>query len=310
MQISLRCIQISITDYFEYLPVGPHEAAWTFCISAVGRATIAPGATYPPPRHPVDHMFTWERGRTLAAFQLVAIESGRGQLELQGRSWSLSPGSVFLLPPGAWHRYRPDSNTGWTENWIELRGPAVEAWLAAGIFAATPLDMRGHLGFWNRFAELHALCQAHPQGYRAIAAGIGMTLVASTMALEDNAAEDAIVNQTVRKARELLLNGSDVASAAKTLGFSYPTFYRHFKKATGLTPKEYARELRLAQAEDLLSGSNFSIKEIAARLGYYSASHFSSEFRRFRKVSPAAWPGRVKPAVPILNDADPGFRQG
>jgi AraC-like DNA-binding protein len=198
-----------------------------------------------------------------------------------------------LLPPGAWHRYRPDPKTGWTENWIELRGPAVAAWLAAGIFDTTPLDMRDHAGFWKWFAELHSLCREHAQGYRAIAAGIGMTLLASTMARANSVSDEAAaMNHMVRKARELLLKGTGVALIAETLGVSYPTLYRHFKRATGLAPKEYARELRLAQAEDLLSSSSLSIKEIAARLGYYSASHFSLEFRRSRKTAPASWPGR------------------
>jgi len=292
MQRSFSGIQISITDYFEYLPVGPHEAAWTFCVSAAGQATLAPGAPYPPPRHPADHTFTWERGRTLAAFQLVAIESGRGQLELEGRAWDLSPGTVFLLPPSVWHRYRPDSKTGWIEHWIELRGPTVDAWLAAGTLDATPVDMQNHTAFWNWFNELHTLCREHPQGYRAIAAGIGMTLLTSTLAQAGTPPNDATLNHTIRKARELLSTGHDVASVARILGLSYPSLYRNFKKATGLTPKEYARELRLAHAEDLLSGSSLSVKEIAARLGYYSASHFSLEFRHFRNVSPASWPGR------------------
>lgn len=261
-------------------------------MSALGCATISAGAAYPPPRHPEDHMFTWARGRTLSAFQLVAIASGQGQLDLRDRSWRLTSGSVFLLPQGTWHRYRPDRETGWTEHWVELRGPAVDAWHAAGLLEPAHVNLRDHPMIWQTFADLMALCQAHPQGYRAIAASMGMNLLANTLARVGASHHPDALNSTVSTAKKLLASGHDVATVAKMTGVSYPSLYRHFKKATGLTPKAYTREVRLARAEELLSGSSMSIKEIAARLGYFSAGHFSQEFRQFRKMAPSSWPGR------------------
>lgn len=293
MQGSFGDIQISIIDYFEYLPVGPRESVWTLSVTAVGRTRIAPGAPYPPPRHPEDHSFTWERGRILSAFQIVAISEGTGLLELKSQSWKLSTGCVFVLAPGTWHRYRPDLETGWTEEWIELRGTTLQVWLAAGILDIAPINMRTVNPFWKWFEELHALCVSHPQGYRAIAAGIGMTLLASVIAESEGTSRTSELTTTLRAARKLLMEGQGVDAIARSLGISYPTFFRQFKKATGLSPKEYAREVRLARAEELLSGSSLSVKEIASRLGYFSASHFSLEFRKGRGVSPAAWPGRI-----------------
>lgn len=217
-------------------------------------------------------------------------------LESRGGSKRLSARSVFLLPPGHWHRYRPDAATGWTEDWVEMRGPAVEAWLGNGVLDVAPVRVARRAAFWRRFAELHRVCLAHEPGYRAIASGLAMTLVASAVSrsLSPARANKPGPPDLARQARELLMEGRDVRGVARALGVSYLTLYRKFKRATGLSPKGYAREIRLARAEDLLAGTGLSVKEIAARLGYHSASHLSLEFKKARGSAPSFWSGRAK----------------
>lgn len=73
---------------------------------------------------------------------------------------------------------------------------------------------------------------------------------------------------------------------------SYITFYRRFKQATGITPREFAIQIRLARAENFLASTELSIKEIANRLGYHSTGHFSQEFKKARGKSPSLWRGQ------------------
>ncbi len=202
---------------------------------------------------------------------------------------------VFLLPPGSWHRYRPDSDTGWTEDWFELRGPTVDMWLKNGALHSAPVQIGRSPVFWRRFAELHKLCRIHRPGYRAVAAGLAMTLLASVVSrsFTSQLNKKSDLPDLARRARELLMQGNEVDAVAHTLGVSYLTLYRNFKRAMGLAPKEYAREIRLARAEELLAGTTLSVKEIAARLGYYSAAHFSLEFKKHRGQPPSRWPGRA-----------------
>lgn len=222
---------------------------------------------------------------------MLAISQGRGRLESRSGATGLSAGSVFLVPPGYWHRYRPDPETGWTEDWLELRGPTLEAWLGNGILDVAPVQVSQRTAFWRRFNELHKVCLAHQLGYRAVASGLAMTLLASVVSqsLISARTNKPDLPDLARKARELLMQGHEVKQVAQALGVSYLTLYRKFKQATGLPPKEYAREIRLARAEDLLAGTDLSVKEIAGRLGYYSASHFSLEFKNARGKPPSEW---------------------
>jgi AraC-like DNA-binding protein len=204
---------------------------------------------------------------------------------------------VFLLLPGCWHRYRPDLETGWTEDWVELSGPTLRAWLVNGILDLPPVHVDRRAAFWQRFTEMHKVCLTHQSGYRAIASGLAMTLLASVVSqsLSSARTNKPDLPDLARRARRLLLQGREVQRVAQSLGVSYVTLYRIFKRATGLAPKEYAREIRLARAEDLLEGTDLTVKEIAGDLGYYSASHLSLEFKKARGMAPSQWSGRSRP---------------
>ncbi|MFZ4779663.1 MAG: helix-turn-helix domain-containing protein [Terrimicrobiaceae bacterium] len=121
-----------------------------------------------------------------------------------------------------------------------------------------------------------------------------MTLLASAVSqrLTSTRANKPDLPDLARQARQLLMQGRDVKGVAQALGVSYLTLYRKFKQASGLGPKEYAREIRLSRAEDLLASTDLSVKEIAGRLGYHSASHLSLEFKKARGKSPSQWTGR------------------
>lgn len=57
-------------------------------------------------------------------------------------------------------------------------------------------------------------------------------------------------------------------------------FQRHIKKATGMTPSEYIKELRLHQARELLeSGQIDSVKAVSKAVGFTDQEYFSTVFQ-------------------------------
>lgn len=67
------------------------------------------------------------------------------------------------------------------------------------------------------------------------------------------------------------------------------TFLRRFAKATGLTPTEYCRQVRVARARELLEHSNRTIKEIAWSVGYADAGAFARVFAKAAGESPGSY---------------------
>src|SRR5580765_7080188 len=71
-----------------------------------------------------------------------------------------------------------------------------------------------------------------------------------------------------------------VAQLAKAAALSRSAFFQRLTRTVGLPPMEYLLAWRMAVAKDLLRRHDVAIAEVAERVGYGSASTFSSAFSR------------------------------
>jgi transcriptional regulator GlxA family with amidase domain len=99
-------------------------------------------------------------------------------------------------------------------------------------------------------------------------------------------------------------DGRDVslASMAAAAGLERRTFLRRFANATGMTPIEYCRAVRIARARELLEGGNTPQKEIARSLGYKDVASFSRVFRKITGLAPGAHRRRFGFSASSLGD--------
>ncbi len=85
-----------------------------------------------------------------------------------------------------------------------------------------------------------------------------------------------------------------VGQLAKKAALSRSIFFERFRHAVGLSPMEYLLAWRMAVARDLLRRYELGLDEIAERIGYSSASTFSTAFSRYVGQPP----GRYRQALP------------
>lgn len=71
-----------------------------------------------------------------------------------------------------------------------------------------------------------------------------------------------------------------VEKLAEEAGMSRSAFFDRFTRTVGLRPMEYLLTWRMAVAKDLLRGRDMALDEVARRVGYGSASTFSTAFSR------------------------------
>ena len=111
-----------------------------------GHGTVPLGSEYPLPGHPEDHEFTWEKGRCLDAYTFVYITAGSGTFDSEpSGEVPVEAGSVFLVFPNVWHRYRPLLESGWDEYWVECEGEQLEAAVRrCGMVPESPVMRVGH----------------------------------------------------------------------------------------------------------------------------------------------------------------------
>lgn len=71
-----------------------------------------------------------------------------------------------------------------------------------------------------------------------------------------------------------------VVELAKQAALSRSAFFERFTRTVGMAPMEYVLAWRMALAKELLRSNDRGVAEIAARVGYSSASTFSVAFTR------------------------------
>lgn len=74
---------------------------------------------------------------------------------------------------------------------------------------------------------------------------------------------------------------------ARTAGMSRATFAERFARKVGMPPMQYLLEWRMALAKDMLRRNRPALAEVAERVGYQSASAFSTAFTRLTGRTPS-----------------------
>src|SRR6201997_4131244 len=80
-----------------------------------------------------------------------------------------------------------------------------------------------------------------------------------------------------------------LAAMATAAGLERRTLLRRFASATGMSPIEYCRAVRIARARELLEGGDTSQKQIAQSLGYKDVASFARVFRKAVGSAPGAY---------------------
>ncbi|MFT3689322.1 GlxA family transcriptional regulator [Paenirhodobacter sp.] len=84
-------------------------------------------------------------------------------------------------------------------------------------------------------------------------------------------------------------NGFDLEGCARHAGVTRRQIQRLFRQHLGVTPQQYAADLRLQRGRMLLAETNMSVMDVAIACGYSSRSAFSKGFRAKFGSSPQAF---------------------
>jgi AraC-like DNA-binding protein len=98
---------------------------------------------------------------------------------------------------------------------------------------------------------------------------------------------DPALARTLREIHVDVARRWTVEQLARTAGMSRATFAERFTRKVGMPPMQYLLEWRVALAKDILRGERPSLAEVAERVGYQSASAFSTAFTRLTGRSPS-----------------------
>jgi AraC-like DNA-binding protein len=106
--------------------------------------------------------------------------------------------------------------------------------------------------------------------------------------------ETVTVEQAMRYVRANLASAHTVEALAKQVRMSPSHFAHRFRAVARVSPMKYVKQARMLEAQRLLMTEPLRVGEVAVRVGYESAAHFTRDFKRTFGATPLAYARRVR----------------
>ena len=231
---------------------------------------------------------TWYHDSCNRYFLVTFLTEGSIRYWAGGEQFTVHAKQILLIPQGMDYRFETLRNPHYRKNTLFLLGANL-----AEILETFQLNQPMILPAENpefladSFRQLREIVQTKDSRLLPRNMGITMELL-GRLSERGPASENLPLALRIAKSRLSggFGNALSIAALARELRMPLRTFNRMFRDHLGISPREFRKRCRMETAKGYLNHTSESIKEIAERLGYGNAFHFSGEFRRTFGISP------------------------
>jgi len=219
-------------------------------------------------------------------WNLLLSLDGELRLEIDGRSLTVGPETLFMIAPGAprkfvvasfWQTYFLHFNM---DRHINVRPEWNES--SPGVYTVlpTPAD---YAQMSRVFAEVYRVCSIRRHGWYLLA----YTLIQELILLGNMACHASALGEHIEPAARMLEDlDENISEIARKCSMSRTSFFNMFRSTFGTTPARYRERQMLIQAQALLENTDMSIKEIAQNLNIAHPCYLTARFHRAFGMSP------------------------
>ena len=222
-------------------------------------------------------------------YVLEYIVSGEGHITYDGNKYTVEENDIYILKPGAKHKYGSNKNNPYKKIWINF-------------FSDIFTDILGAYGLINYvvfkktdckelFEELLELAKKYNDNDE-IYLKVSEILFRIVMKLVRNEEKQKISSTAIKVKETLdqsLYRKITIEELAYEMNLSKSQISREFKKYYNLTPYQYLLNRRITIAQNLLAKTSISIKEISGSLCFADEYYFSNIFKKKNSISPLAY---------------------
>lgn len=204
------------------------------------------------------------------------VVSGKGRFLREGKSFELSAGDIFIIPPYIETYYAADKNEPWSYIWVgftsDMELPAALSQCAL------------HCPEASAVFDKMKRCALLENGKSAHLAGCIWELM--SIFLECGKQNADYIDKALSFIHAQYSTDISVKTLADKLNVDRSHFSTAFKKRTGVSPAAYIRSVRLERAAELIRVHGESPSVAAFSVGFDDLSHFSKSFKKYFGVSP------------------------
>ncbi len=254
------------------------------------RLAVTDVGYYPEAR---DHQMYRPRGATETI--VIVCASGTGWVRVGSELHRVSARNALVIPRGVPHAYGAGEGHPWTIWWCHLSGTDVAELVEyMGVSESRPLvPVRGIERAVALLDEILSGLERDQSPARLVAAaGAAWKLLTQISVDRVIPAPGDPLQRAMAYLAERLDGSVRVPELARLVGVSPSHLTTLFRAATGGGVLAHHTALRMARARQLLDGSDATVAEIAAEVGYDDPFYFSRHFRRHHGMSPSDYRSR------------------
>ena len=228
-------------------------------------------------------------------YHLVLVVKGSLEVMYHEEMFCLGKGGVFIYEPGAEHYYR--ALTASSTFWIHFAGTAVceifsDMDITAGVYesdagAAATDEFRILVRRNGSTNERKLVLGTLLNLLALISDGVHRSKHSEKRGDVKNI--DSIIEYMNMNYEKKLT----VSTLAEMAGYSVSRFLHLFSETIGKPPMRYLRDIRLANACELLDTSEYPVSEVAVLCGFNDPLYFSRVFADKYGLSPSAYRNRA-----------------
>ncbi|MCL2821304.1 MAG: AraC family transcriptional regulator [Oscillospiraceae bacterium] len=233
--------------------------------------------------------------------EIMYITSGTAVIFIENEQYKVKTGDIIIYNSGVFHEEK-SSDKDFSVLFFaidNLHIPGLSEGCIVPIDANPVIEAGSYDDMLKAILSLMldelTLKKAH---YKAISTNIATMFCYYILRLYDVKIENPrhveICNDAMKYIEENYKSDVSLDTIASSVHLSKYHFVRIFKETLGISPMKCLLRVRLAEAKNLLGGSDLSIKDVAMAVGYENALTFSRVFRNSENISPTDYRKNVQ----------------
>lgn len=231
--------------------------------------------------------------------ELVFVMEGEGRYTLNGCGYPIYPGDLLLCNQGNLHEIQPAAHREIGTVCLGMEGLALRG-LPPGCLTSAEDGFVRPAG--EKYEQIKNLCLLLCDQFAlddaqsgAIAQHLFLALLSLALRVPADGRNRARTESVILSNRIAQYIAARFAEplTLERIGEALKVSPYHaahvFKETSGSSPIQYVIRRRIGEAQSLLRSTDFSAAQIAVMVGYDSASHFSSIFKRITGLPPVQY---------------------
>jgi len=234
-------------------------------------------------------------------WQLFYIVDGKGEFNTDQQSYPIEPDMTFLIKPNQLHGLSVEETD--TVQTIEVKFHIYDHLMQDFVSSLDPIICTKIAGLKSLFDKVHAEGVRQPLFYQELSRvylweiivlivreiGNGAAKVLEQEGAGSEVLDDPISQQVKAYISENHNQDISLKDISEALGYHQGYLCSIFKKANGYTIMQYLYRYRIDKAKELILYSDYSLKEIAFKVGFKSIHHFTRLFHELQGLTPGAF---------------------